>query len=578
MTESSYHGGHKVADVLLKFGTENIFTLCGGHISPILVASKEKGISVIDVRHEVTAVFAADAVTRLSNKPGVAAVTAGPGLTNTITAVKNAQMAQSPVILLGGATATILKGKGALQDIDQMALLRPHVKWAGSVNRVRDIDGVIHKAFEQAYKGIPGPVFIEFPVDILYPESVIREWYGLTSGKKSNPLEKFYLNWHLNRLFGDEARSSDLSHQDIIAPQPRQDHAQTAARMIEDANSPLMLVSSQAMLSAEAVPALRDAILKLRIPTYLSGTARGLLGQDDDIFFRHRRSDALKQADLILLAGAPFDFRLAYGRKIPRSTPIVSINRSKHDLNLNRKPELGILADPAITIQSIADISKKSNGGWEDWLAHLKELEKKREKEIEQQAEEFTGNLNPVALLKKLDSHLSGKTVLVADGGDFVATASYILSPRGPLAWLDPGPFGTLGVGAGFALGAKICRPDSDVWIIYGDGSVAYSLAEFDTFTRHKLPVIALVGNDAGWAQIKREQVDIFEDDVATVLTHTDYHVAAEGYGGKGFLLDSVENLETVYKDSLRISRNGQPVLINAILGETDFRKGSISI
>ena len=577
MTESTRHGGHKVADVLLKFGTKHIFTLCGGHISPILVASKEKGISVIDVRHEVTAVFAADAVTRLSDKPGVAVVTAGPGLTNTITAVKNAQMAQSPVILIGGATATVLKGKGALQDIDQMALLRPHVKWAGSVNRVRNIDAVIDKAFEQAYKGVPGPVFIEFPVDLLYPESVIREWYGLTSVKGSNPLEKFYLNWHLKRLFGDNARS-DFSHQEITAPQPRQDHAQKAARMVEAANSPLMLVSSQAMLSAEAVPALRDAILKLGIPTYLSGTARGLLGQDDGIFFRHRRSDALKQADLIMLAGAPFDFRLAYGRKIPRSTPVVSINRSKQDLNLNRKPDLGILADPAVTIQSIADISKKNSGGWEDWLVHLKELGNEREKEIEQQAVESTGNLNPINLLKKLDSHLSRKTVLVADGGDFVATASYIVSPRGPLAWLDPGPFGTLGVGAGFALGAKICRPDSDVWIIYGDGSVAYSLAEFDTFTRHKLPVIALVGNDAGWAQIKREQVDIFQNDVATLLTHTDYHVAAEGYGGKGFLLDSIENLEKVCKDSLSISRSGQPVLINAILGETDFRKGSISI
>ena len=144
----------------------------------------------------------------------------------------------------------------------------------------------------------------------------------------------------------------------------------------------------------------------------------------------------------------------------------------------------------------------------------LKESEKNREKEIENQSGESKENLNPVALLKNLDSHLSDKTILVADGGDFVATASYIVSPRGPLTWLDPGPFGTLGVGAGFALGAKVCRPDSDVWIIYGDGSVAYSLAEFDTFTRHKLPVIALVGNDASWAQIKREQVGILKDDV----------------------------------------------------------------
>ncbi|HJL85152.1 MAG TPA: thiamine pyrophosphate-binding protein, partial [Candidatus Marinimicrobia bacterium] len=503
MTESSYHGGHKVADVLLRHGADHLFTLCGNHISPILVAAKEKNIRVIDVRHEVTAVFAADAVTRLSDKPGVAAITAGPGLTNAITAVKNAQMAQSPVILLGGATATALKGKGALQDIDQMALIKPHVKWTATVKRYRDIEAILEKAFAIAYTGIPGPVFIEFPVDLLYPESFVRSWYGLTSDSEGNSIEKMYMNWHLNRLFGDGIPSDPIAHK-LPYPHPRQDHIQNAARMIESAKRPVLLMSSQAMLSSEAVPSLREAVLKLAIPTYLSGAARGLLNTHDSIFLRQRRSDALKQADLVVLAGAPFDFRLSYGRKIPRTTSVISINRSKHHLNLNRKPALGILADPAVTIQSIADICNKISSGWEHWLTSLKEAEQEREKEIERQAGDSTGNLNPVALLKKLDSHLSDNTVLVADGGDFVATASYIISPRGPLAWLDPGPFGTLGVGAGFALGAKVCRPDSDVWIIYGDGSVAYSLAEFDTFTRHKLPVIALVGNDAGWTQITR--------------------------------------------------------------------------
>ncbi|MDP6569295.1 MAG: thiamine pyrophosphate-binding protein [Candidatus Marinimicrobia bacterium] len=577
MSESSYHGGHKVADVLLRHGTDHLFTLCGSHISPILVAAKEKNIRVIDVRHEVTAVFAADAVTRLSDKPGVAAITAGPGLTNALTAVKNAQMAQSPVILLGGATATALKGKGALQDIDQMALVKPHVKWTATVKRYRDIEAILEKAFAIAYAGIPGPVFIEFPVDLLYPESFVRSWYGLTSDSEGNSIEKMYMNWHLNRLFGDRIPS------DPIAPKlpyshPRQDHIQNAARMIESAKRPVLLVSSQAMLSSEAVPSLREAVLKLAIPTYLSGAARGLLNTHDSIFLRQQRSDALKQADLVVLAGAPFDFRLSYGRKIPRTTTVISINRSKHDLNLNRKPALGILADPAVTILSIADICNKISSGWEDWLTSLKEAEQEREKEIEQQAGDSTGNLNPVALLKKLDSHLSDNTVLVADGGDFVATASYIISPRGPLAWLDPGPFGTLGVGAGFALGAKVCRPDSDVWIIYGDGSVAYSLAEFDTFTRHKLPVIALVGNDAGWTQITRNQVNILEDDVGTTLTHTDYHTVADGYGGKGLLLDSDKSLEKVLNESLEVSRGGQSVLINAILDKTDFRDGSISI
>ena len=576
MTSHS-HGGELIGSLLRRHGTEHIFTLCGGHISPILIGAKANGIRVIDVRHEATAVFAADAVTRLSDKSGVAAVTAGPGLTNTITAVKNCQMAQSPVILLGGATATMLKGRGALQDIDQMALLKPHVKWASSVKSVSKIEPILERAFQIAHEGVPGPVFVEFPVDMLYPEPVVRKWYGLSSGSSGATLEQSYLNWHLSRLFR-KSRTESSSIGLPSAPPPRQDHIQDSVRMIQSAKRPLLLVSSQAMLSAAAVPTLRESLLKMGIPTFLSGTARGLLSPPDEIFFRHKRSEALKEADLVILVGAPFDFRLGYGRKVPLSTKVISINRSRDDLNLNRKPTVGIAADPSLTLTTMANIWDESGDRWQAWRKTLKDRESAREVKITEQSKHESEKINPVALLKAMDGQLSDNTILVADGGDFVATASYIVSPRGPLAWLDPGPFGTLGVGAGFALGAKLCRPDADVWILYGDGSVAYSLAEFDTFSRHNLPVIGLVGNDAGWSQITREQVDIFQDDLATSLSETDYHIAAEGYGGKGFRLESMDNFNEIVSGSLTASRVGQPVLINAILGKTDFRKGSISI
>ncbi len=274
MTSHS-HGGELIGSLLRRHGTEHIFTLCGGHISPILIGAKANGIRVIDVRHEATAVFAADAVTRLSDKSGVAAVTAGPGLTNTITAVKNCQMAQSPVILLGGATATMLKGRGALQDIDQMALLKPHVKWASSVKSVSKIEPILERAFQIAHEGVPGPVFVEFPVDMLYPEPVVRKWYGLSSGSSGATLEQSYLNWHLSRLFR-KSRTESSSIGLPSAPPPRQDHIQDSVRMIQSAKRPLLLVSSQAMLSAAAVPTLRESLLKIGIPTFLSGTARGL--------------------------------------------------------------------------------------------------------------------------------------------------------------------------------------------------------------------------------------------------------------------------------------------------------------
>ncbi|MGB5175097.1 MAG: thiamine pyrophosphate-binding protein [Thermoanaerobaculia bacterium] len=200
------NGGDLIAKVLEKHGVRFLFTLCGGHISPILVGAKLLGIRVVDVRHEATAVFAADAVARLSGTPGVAAVTAGPGVTNTITALKNAQLAQSPVLVLGGATGTILKGRGALQDIDQLALVAPHVKWATTVRRVRDLVPALQKALDMARSGVPGPVFVECPLDLLYDEDLVRGMYGAKAAQgKSRSLGEralgAYLRRHVNSLF-----------------------------------------------------------------------------------------------------------------------------------------------------------------------------------------------------------------------------------------------------------------------------------------------------------------------------------------------------------------------------------------
>ncbi|HXO29001.1 MAG TPA: thiamine pyrophosphate-dependent enzyme, partial [Thermoanaerobaculia bacterium] len=217
---------------------------------------------------------------------------------------------------------------------------------------------------------------------------------------------------------------------------------------------------------------------------------------------------------------------------------------------------------------------------WAGWIGALRMRDDAREQEIaEQAAAPVSGGLvNPLALCRAVDALLAPDSVIVADGGDFVGTAAYILRPRAPLSWLDPGVFGTLGVGGGFAIGAKLCRPGADVWILYGDGSSAYSLAEFDTLARHGLPVIAVVGNDAGWSQIAREQVEMLHDDVGTVLARTDYHRVAEGYGGRGLSVARPEDVAPVLAEALRLARAGSPVLVNALIGKTEFRKGSISI
>jgi len=577
------NGGDRIASVLVEQGVKFLFTLCGGHISPILVGAKQRGIRVVDVRHEVDAVFAADAVFRLTGVPGVAAVTAGPGVTNTITAIKNAQLAQSGVVLLGGAAATLLKGRGALQDIDQQALFTPHVKWAASASAVRDLAPMLEKAFAVARAGVPGPVFLECPVDLLYDEALVREWYG--AGSKGGGLAgaglRFYMRRHARKLFAGADRHVLRPRPEIPPPAPRRGEVRKAAARLRKAKRPVLVLGGQVLLSSPSRPEaaeLAKAVEALSAPVYLAGGARGLLGPGHALQMRHKRREALREADLVLLAGIPSDFRLDYGRHIARNAYLISVNRSEADLKMNRKPDLGVHADPGLLLRGLAAQLSGAKRDWDGWLQTLRDRDGEREAEIDTQAAVAGERVNPVHLCREIDRALAAESVIVADGGDFVATAAYTVSPRGPLSWLDPGVFGTLGVGGGFALGAKLCRPEADVWIIYGDGSVAYSLAEFDTFARHGVAVIAIVGNDAGWTQIAREQIEVLHDDVGVVLARTDYHQVAEGYGGRGLLLTKREDVAGVLQQAVSLARQGLPVLVNAHLDKTEFRKGSISM
>ena len=572
------HGGSIIAETLLQHDVKFIFTLCGGHISPILVACSEKGIRVVDVRHEATAVFAADAVSRLSPAIGVAAVTAGPGLTNTLTAVKNIQTAQVPVLLLGGATATILKGRGSLQDIDQMALLRPLTKHQVIIKRGKDIANEVNKAIIIAQSGVPGPVFIELPLDLLYPQDLVRELYGLNtdSQKMSWWLEK-YLQRNLDHIFtGFETIPKPIP--EIMCPMPVSSAIQKASKMMYNAKSPVSLIGSQTMLNVTQVDNLVQKLASLGMPMFVSGMARGLLSKEELNIFRHQRKKALQEADLVLLAGVPCDFRLGYGRQINRKAEIISINRSRSDLYLNRKPTLAIEADPGYFFSSLPENQLENKVDFDTWINTLRQRDKERLEQIHEQSKISTNYINPLKFFTKLDKHLKDGDILIADGGDFVATASYILRPRSNLGWLDPGPFGTLGVGAGFILGGKLTHPNATVWGIYGDGAFGYSMVEFDTFVRHNIPLIAIIGNDSSWTQIARDQVEIFKDPVATELGNTKYHEVVEALGGQGLQITDKKEIDDVLNTAKDFASAGKSVAINVKIGKTDFRKGSISI
>lgn len=586
------HGGDIIAAQLRQAGVASIFTLCGGHISPILTGAENAGLRIVDVRDEKHAVFAADAAARLSGKPGCAAVTAGPGVTNTVTAVKNAQMAESPVLILGGATATVLRGRGSLQDIDQLSLMAPITKWATRVTTVKALGPTIHRALETATSGVPGPVFVEVPVDLLYPKEVVREWYLKEAGLDDpNTLTEkgleLAVRGYLQRQFHQPHVSVDLS-----VPRPRlsdlpfvsgvSEQIDDVATALADAEQPVLIVGSQALvnMTPEEADDLAEAVNKLGLPTFLGGTARGLLGRFNDIQFRHKRSAALRKADVVIVAGFPFDFRLGYGQKINRKATLVSANLSADDLRKNRRPEIPIETHPGKFLIELAARTRLSGRSWAPWFETLREREDARDRDIIERSKIPTdeGLINPLDFFLKMEELMDDDAVLVVDGGDWVATAAYTLRPRAPLSWLDPGVFGTLGVGGGFAVGAGTCKPDQETWIIWGDGSSAYSISEVDTYIRHGMAPIAVIGTDGSWAQIAREQVEVLGTDLGTVLLRSDYHTVAEGYGGVGLLLKDPANIEKTIKKAKKLAREGKPVVINIHIGKSDFRKGSISM
>ena len=580
-TGAARHGGDRVADVLLAQGVKSVFTLCGGHISPILSAAKARGIRIVDTRDEGTAVFAADATSRLTGIPGVAVVTAGPGITNTLTALKNAQQAQSPLVLIGGAAPTALQGRGALQDIDQRPLVAPHVKRFFKVRRVADLGPAVAQAFALARSGVPGPVFVECPVDLLYDEASIRQWYADAAGKGTSIADRalrWYLQRHVRKMFAGSDQATAAPLRDAAAPQAPTSALARVGAALARAERPLLVVGSQAVVMSQQADALAVAVERLGVPVYLSGMARGLLGREHPLQLRHQRRQALREADCVLLAGVPCDFRLDYGRHVRRSATLVALNRSVRDARLNRRPAVAAIGDAGLSLQALAAQGAGRAARWADWLAGLRVRDQAREAEIDQQAAEHGEFVNPVALLRAVEQTMSDDALLVADGGDFVGTAAYVLHPRGPLGWLDPGAFGTLGVGAGFALGAALARPGREVWMILGDGACGWSLAEFDSFVRHGVPVIALVGNDAGWTQIAREQVKMLHDDVATVLARSAYHEVVAGFGAAGLLVQHSDQVLPALQRAQELARQGRPVLVNVWLDKTAFREGSLSM
>ena len=545
-----WHGGRIVANALKREDVECLFTLCGGHIQSIYDGCIDEDIEVIDVRHEQTAAHAADGYARATGKCGVCAVTAGPGTTDAVTGVANAFRAGVPMVVLGGAGPDIFRHMGSLQDMDHVELMEPITKWAARVTETRRLPEYLAIAFRKAMTGVPGPVFLEIPLDTLMdmkdPDDL--DWYENYRTEAAVPGDPEYID--------------------------------RAAELVADAEKPMAIVGSQLRWSKR--PGVMDRFVEeFSIPTFVNGMARGSIDPDSEYFMNRARTPSLKRSDCVLVFGTPFDFRLKYGQP-PKFNPdakVVQIDVDPEEIGRNRDVDVGIVGDTSLVMEGLME-SVEERGGLrdlEEWWETVRDLEDQKWEPMREQMTSDDEPINPLRLCAEVNKFLKDDTVVIGDGGDFVATAAYTLEVSGLGNWMDPGPLGTLGVGPGYAMAAKLCNPDSDVVIMYGDGSFGFNGMEFDSMVRQGLDVVGIIGNDACWTQIKRGQAQMFGEErcVATDLDFTRYDEVVEGLGGHGEYVESLDELEGALE---RAFATDKPALVNVRIGKSDFRKGAISV
>lgn len=545
------HGGQIVARALANEGVKYVFTLCGGHIMSIYDGCIDHGIGVVDVRHEQTAAHAADGWGRVTGQPGVAIVTAGPGLTDAVTGVATAHRANAPMVIIGGQAPRAFQDMGGLQDMNHVELMRPITKWAVAVPDSKRLGEYVSTAFRVATTNVPGPVFLEMALDFLF-DSVDEE----------------------RCVFPTQYRTEAG-----IAGDP--EYVERAVEVLRNARRPVCLVGSQYWWSRR-----RDAYMPFLdtfgMPTFVNGMARGSIPPGHPYGMTMARKDALRGADAVLIFGTPLDFRIGYGRAthIHPDAKIIQVDLNGGEIGRNRAIEVGIIGDTGLVMEQMTAVAKKSgfqkelHKAWTDDIRRI-DVEKRdvHKSEMESNAEP----INPVRACAEIDAVLDEDTIVIGDGGDFVGTAANVLRIRKPGHWLDAGPLGTLGAGPGYAMAAKLAFPKSKVVIVYGDGSFGLNGFEFEAMARQKIDVVGVIGNDAAWQQIRRGQVQIYGPDraIACGLDYTRYDKAVEAMGCHGEWVEKPGEIRPALQRALSA---GKPAVVNIKIGTSEFRKDAISV
>ncbi len=541
------HGGRLAARALKRAGVDCIFTLSGGHVMPIYDGALDEDIRIIDVRHEQAAVHAADAWSRLNpGKIGCAVLTAGPGVTDGMTGVANAWRANSPIIVIGGQGPFNALRRGSLQEMDHVGVMRPITKWADSCYETRRIPEYIELALRNAVSGVPGPSFLEIPMDVLMGQVELDDVRFPTFRTVPSPMTP--------------------SRHDLVA----------TLELLARAERPIMLAGT-AVKWSNGSAALRRFIEETRLPTFCNGMGRGQVRSDDPQFFNRVRKEAMGRCDVFVLAGSPLDFRLGFGRSIAAEAKIIQLDMDNVLIGQNRSPEVAIVGNLGLAFEQLLEVMKEESIqlDFSSWRDELRGREAEIEEGFESQLDSDESPVDPLRMAREIRDFVDEDTILIGDGGDIVAQSSKVIPVYKENCWMDPGPLGTLGVGMPFALAAKASFPDKKVLIIYGDGSFGLNGFEYDTAIRFDLPIVGIVGNDAAWGQMLRPQVSLYgvERIVATRLNYTRYDRIVEAMGGHGEYCERPEEIRPALERSFA---SGKPALINVkIRRDEGAMKGS---
>jgi acetolactate synthase I/II/III large subunit len=524
------HGGRLAAKALASRGVSHLFTLSGGHLFSLYDGCKEEGITVVDVRHEQAAAFAAEGWAKATRTPGVCALTAGPGVTNGMSALAGARFNGSPIAVLGGRAPELTWGTGRLQEIDHLPFVSPLTKSAETVKDAGEIPAATARAVDLAAAAPTGPTFLDYPLDVVFTEA--------------------------------EAETPPLPPEP--APEPAAEVEQAAA-LLAAAERPAIMAGT-GVYWARAEHQLLALAERLGIPVYLNGMGRGCVPADHELAFSRTRGQGLGGCDVAVVIGVPLDFRLGFGGSIAADAKLIRIDVESNRLERNRAADVDLVGDVAATIGALADAAVDAGGMPQRgaaWVAELREAEQEKRAGEQQDFSDDRAPLHPMRLYAELAGVLDRDAIVIGDGGDFVSYAGRVIETHEPGCWMDPGPFGCLGGGPGQAIGAACAKPGRQICVLLGDGAFGFSGMEFDTLARHGLPVVGVIGNNGIWALEKHPMEFLYGYSLAAELRPaTPYERVGEALGCHAELVSTPAELRPALE---RAFSCGGPALVNVL-------------